>query len=103
MVSTKEALESKYINAELVKASPTKKLVPLSEGNYEEVTYEGETTRRLTIPVSIDGKEKIWRPNKDSVINCSVLGEDSKTWVGKTILLSTIRARGKEMVIGRPE
>ena len=103
MVSTKEALESKYVNAELVKTSQSKKLVILGEGSYEDVTYEGETSRRLTLPVQIDGKDKIWRPNKDSVVNLNTFGDNTAQWVGKVVIVSVIRARGKEMVIGRPE
>ena len=100
MVSTTEALESKYVTAELVKNSPTKKLVVIAEGNYEDVTYDNETTRRLTIPVQIDEKDKVWRPNKDSVSNMrDAYGKDTSSWVGKTAKLNVIKMQGKDSVI----
>ena len=100
MVGTDLALETKYITADLVKKSPTKRLVCLGDGQYEDVTYNEETTKRLTIPVQIDGKDKIWRPNKDSVINMrNEFGTDSIDWIGKPVALKVITIQGKESVI----
>ena len=100
MVGTDEALESRYLTAELVKNSPTKRLVVIAEGGYEEVTYDNETTRRLTLPVEIDGKEKLWRPNRDSISNMKeVFGADTRSWVRCTAKLQIIKMQGKESVI----
>jgi hypothetical protein len=104
MVSTDEALESKYITADLVKASPTKKLVVVGQGSYEQATFDGETSRRLTIPVQIDSKDKLWRPNKDSVTNLrAAYGSDTASWVGKTAKLQTIRIQGKDSILATAE
>ena len=104
MVDTTAALESPYITAELVKKSTSKKLVVLGEGNYEEVTFDGETSNRLTLPVEIDGKKKVWRPNKDSITNMNEkFGTNTASWVGKVAKLQTTRIQGKDMVIAIPE
>lgn len=103
MVNTSEAMESKYLTADLVKASPTKKCVVVDGGSYEEVTYDGETQKRLTILVEIDGKKKLWRPNRDTVSNLQVYGQDSDQWKGKAVKLHTMRVQGKDSIIGTPE
>ncbi len=103
MVDTTEAMESKYLTADMVKASPTKKATILEGGSYEEVTYEGETARRLTILVEVDQKRKIWRPNRDTVSNLQVWGKDSEQWVGKVARLQTMKIQGKDCIIGIPE
>jgi allophanate hydrolase subunit 1 len=102
MVDITDAMESKYLNADLVKASPTKTLKVMGEGNFEDVTYDNETTRRLTIPVHIDGKDKIWRPNRDSVSNLQKWGKDSKQWVGKSASLQVAKFKGKDSIIAMP-
>ena len=100
MVGTDEALESKYVTAELIRNSPTKKLVVMEEGSYEEVTYENETSKRLTIPVQVDAKERIWRPNRDSIANMrGAYGNDTKSWVGKATKLQVVKVQGKDSVI----
>jgi len=100
MVGTDEALESKYVTAELVKNSISKKLVVISDGGYEEVTYENEVSRRLTLPVQIDQKDRIWRPNRDSIANMrSAYGADTKSWIGKATKLQVVRVQGKDSVI----
>ncbi len=104
MVSTDEALESKYVTADLVKNSESKKLVTTDEGKYEDVTYNNETSTRLTIPVEVDGKAKIWRPNRDSVKNMSEAhGKDTKEWVGKPTSLRIMTIQGKDLVIATGE
>lgn len=104
MVSTDEALESKYLTAETVKASPTKKLVVIGQGGYENQNFDGEVSRRLTIPVQIDGKDKFWRPNRDSVTNCKTAwGRDTETWIGKVAKLQVIRIQGKDSIVAVAE
>ena len=103
MVDTTEAMESQYITADLVKASPTKQLVVTGEGEYENATFNNETSKRLTIPVEIDGKAKIWRPNKDSVKNFNAeFGKESKNWVGKVARLQVVTVQGKETALAIP-
>ena len=93
MVNTEQAMESEFLDASFVDRSPTKVFVPTGEGGYSDVTYEGEAqpVRRLTIPGEIDGKKKLWRPNRESVENLQVIGADSRQWIGQRILL---RCRG---------
>ncbi len=97
MTDTKEALESQYVNAELISNSESKKLVVVDEGSYEETQFG----KRLTLNVDVDGKRKIWRPNKDSVANLNegYGGTDTKTWVGKTVNLQIVRILGKDAVL----
>jgi len=103
MVDTTEAMESIYLTAETVKNSPTKRATIMNEGAYEDATFDGVTRQRLTIKIEIDGREKIYRPNKDSVANlANAYGKDSKDWEGKDILLQTIRIQGKDSVLATP-
>jgi len=99
MVDTTKAIEGKYVNPDMVKGSPTKRLVILGEGTYEKGDY-GE---KFQMPVEIDYKQKIWSPNKDSLKNMqSAWGMDSAKWVSKIVILSTLIVRGKETVNGFP-
>ena len=95
MVNTKQAMESQFITAALIKESPTKTLVVINPGDYEQTDFG----KRLTLVVNIDGKEKTWRPNKESVENLQVYGEDSTDWLSKKILLKVEKRNGKEYVI----
>lgn len=96
MVDTTEAMESQYLTADIVKGSPTKKCVIVDGGSYEDTVFG---TKRLTLKVSIDGKQKIWRPNRDSVKNLRTYGVDTTNWVGKTINLQIISIQGKDSII----
>jgi len=98
MVDTREFLEGNYISVDLVKASKTKKLFVLGEGEAEDTEFG----RKLTLPVEIDTKKKIWRPNKDSISNMQHLGGNSKNWVGAEVHLRIVTMRGKECVLGVP-
>lgn len=103
MVDVTEAMESQYLTADLVKESPTKKIAFVEEGGYEEVTFNNETSSRLTLSVEIDGKRKLYRPNRDSVSNISAsFGKDSKEWVGKAASLQIVRIQGKDSIIATP-
>lgn len=97
MVDTTRASEGKYMNADMVKLSPTKKCVIIDEGEY----VEGDYGEKFQISVEIDKKIKIWSPNKDSLKNIQeVAGMDSANWIGKIIKLSTLKVRGKDTVNG---
>lgn len=98
MVDVTEAMESSYLTADLVDASPTKQIFVIDAGSYEETEYG----RRLSLKVEIDGKEKTWRPNRDSCANLAgAWGRDTKAWLGKPIDLSVIQVRGKASVVAR--
>ena len=99
MVDTTRASEGKYVNADMVKDSPSKKLVIIDEGEF----VDGDYGEKFQVTVEIDGKQKIWSPNKDSLLNIqAVFGKDSKNWIGKIISLSTMKVRGKDTVQGVP-
>lgn len=88
--------ESKFVNAELVKASPTKKAVIVADPKPEETDYGV----KLTIQVEIDKKAKTYRPNQDSVKNIiSALGAETKLWIGKTLILNVLSVMGKDSVL----
>jgi len=102
MVDSREAMESEYLTADLVKNSPSKMMVIVGEGNYKEMTYDNEIKRKLTIPVEIDSKRKTWLPNKDSVHNLQTFGPNTADWVNKMVKLEVMRVMGKDSVIARP-
>jgi len=103
MVDVTCAMESDYVNVDLIKASPTKKCVVINEGVYEDAEYQGKKYNKFNIGIEIDMKQKIWSPNKDSVKNIAeVYGMDSKNWVGKVLLMRVIKQNGKDVVIGLP-
>jgi len=90
MVDATQAAESSYINADLVKQSPTKIIIPIDAGKYEDGTY-GE---RLKIGVELDGKSKTYCPNKSSAENLiAAFGKDTKGWLGKKIKLLVIEEK----------
>lgn len=103
MVNVFEALESKYVTVELVKESQTKQAIILEEGDYEQVEFEGELSKRLTIPVRIDGKKKMYRPNRDSISNLrGQWGVDTRQWVGHVIDFQIIKFQGKDSIRALP-
>lgn len=98
MVETKTAMESQFVTADLIKESKTKRLVVIDPGNYEQTDFGS----KLSLKVRIDGKEKIWRPNKESVANLQSLGADTEEWLGKPIQVKVEKRSGKEAVIAYP-
>jgi len=96
-MDTTRATEGKYVNADMVKNSTTKKLVIIDEGEF----VEGDYGEKFQLTVEIDGKQKIWSPNKDSIVNIQdVMGKDSKFWIGTIIKLRTTKIKGKDSIIG---
>jgi len=104
MVDTRPAMESDYIDAEFVDKSPTKLCVPTGVGGFEACQFDKAKApvQKLTIPVEMDGKKKLWRPNKESVENLQVLGYDSASWVGQRIMLRSSGVGQYRAVIGYP-
>lgn len=99
MVDAQEAAESNFITAELIEDSPTKRLVVVSGGSYEE----GQFGRRLQIKVNIDKKEKRWNPNRTTVQSCiAAWGKDTDEWIGKTIEASVKEENGRKNINGVP-
>ena len=92
--------ESDFITAEIVNASKTKKIVIIGEAKTEQTDW-GE---RLELPVEIEGRKKRYRPNKDTIKNLiRAFGEETKSWLGKTLDLSVMTIAGKDSIIGSPQ
>lgn len=103
MVDVTQAMESSYVNADLVRASTTKKCVILDEGEYIEAEFKGNKYAKFQLTVEIDMKKKIWAPNKDTLKNLSEEWDtNTKTWVGKIVKLSVGKSNGKDTVNGIP-
>ena len=100
MVDATQAMESEYVTVDVVRNLTKKQLVITGEGSYEETDWGA----KLTLPVQLEGgRDKKYRPNKDSAKNLAALyGRNSKNWLGKIIALSTIIIMGKECVIAVP-
>lgn len=99
MVDTTKAKEGKYITADLVKESLSKKCVIINEGEF----VDGDFGEKFQITVEIDGKQKIWSPNKDSICNMhDAYGKDSKAWIGKIVKFKVTKFKGKDTVTGEP-
>lgn len=87
--------ESNYITADLVNNSESKTAAIVGDSETVDTDY-GE---RLVIPVEIDGKQKSYRPNRDSVKNIiTVLGAETKAWIGKELQFSLFSYAGKQCV-----
>lgn len=100
MVDSTRATESEFVNVDLVRDSKSKKLVITGEGEYRKTEFDNE---RLTLPVEIDGKQKLWSPNMDTAKNIKVVcGVDTKYWVGQKIGLQVIKKNGKDCILGIP-
>jgi hypothetical protein len=103
MVDVSKAMESDFVNVDLIRDSPTKTAVFIDEGSYEPMEYQGKKYEKFNIKIEIDGKMKIYSPNKDSVSNISkVYGLNSKLWIGQAIFLRVLKLNGKDVVIGMP-
>lgn len=97
-MDTTEYSESKYITADVVKNSSSKIAVVIDEAKPQSSDY-GDL---LQCNVQVDGKNKIWRLNRDSVRNMHQISTDSKAWIGRKVQLMVITVKGKESVLGVP-
>ena len=103
MVDITEALESDYLTADLVNNLKERVGTIVSDGKYEDVEYNNIKSRRLTLQVDVNGRQKIWRPNRDSIKNLSgAFGRDTKLWMGKKIAFNVVSMMGKDSVIAIP-
>lgn len=103
MVDATQAMESSYVTVDLVRESPTKKVLFKDEGKYEEKEYDGEKILKLSVTVEIDGKTKTYSPNKDSVKNIvAEFGRDVSNWKDKSAHVRLGKVRGKDVVIAFP-
>lgn len=87
------------VTIDVVKQSPSKKLVILSAGAMKQ--YEGK--ERISFLVEIDGTQKGYSPNRSSLKNMATAwGSDTIKWIGKAVSLTVGVINGKDAVIGMP-
>lgn len=85
------------LTLDVVKTSPSKKLVVLSAGAMKTMQDGKE---KLGLLVEIDGKQLNWYPNKTSLKKMAAyFGVDSLKWVGKQVSLTIGVINGKEAVL----
>jgi hypothetical protein len=102
-VDITEYAESKNINVDIVKKSPTKIVVFLDGGHEENVTFENKTTKKVIFQVSIDGKIKNYTPNQDSIQNLARSWTfKTDLWISKKAQLNVLTVKGREMIIATP-
>ena len=95
--------ESQYLNADIVRNSPTKKVVILSQGAAVISEYNGITTEQFEVLIEIDGKQKKWKPNLDSRKNLSdAWTTESSNWIGKMAKVRVVSVMGKDSIIAQP-
>lgn len=98
MPDVNELVQSKWLTAQDVKESVTKTVVLLSEGLVEDATStKGEKYKALVVQVQLDGKlVKDWRVNRTSIkkLKEKFATADTKAWIGKPILLTTMLMQG---------
>lgn len=97
-MDTTEFSQGQYITAEVVKQSPTKTGIIIDEALGENTDFGV----KLQCKVNFDGREKIWRLNRDSVKNMQTLSLDSKAWISTQVRFMVLNAKGKEIVVGVP-
>lgn len=99
-MNTKKYMEGEYVNAQLIKDSPTKRACILSEGiedKYMDKFY-------IKLMVEMDGQRKMWRVNRKSLENLNkYYGEETNAWVGKFVQFLVENSKnGMEMAIAFP-
>lgn len=100
-MDTTRFAEGQFLNPELVKTSPTKKVYITGDAK-EETNKFGNP--QLTLPVEIDNKNKIWGLRMDHVKALQeAYGKESKAWIGQIISLRVVVVNGKEQLIAIPE
>ncbi len=86
------------ITLDVVKSSPSKKIVILSGGVLKE--FDGK--KKLAMLVEMDGRQLNYIPNKTSMKNIAeICGKESNAWIGKQVQLEVGSVNGKEAVIGK--
>ena len=99
-MDTKHLVEGDSITIQLVKESPSKRCVILSGGS---MAQDREGKQKFGMLVEIDGKQKLYRPNKTTLKPMQEkYGFESAAWIGKTINLSIGQVQGKEAILGTP-
>jgi hypothetical protein len=88
------------VTIDLVKSSPTKRMVILSAGAMK-VLQDGKS--KLNMLVEMDGRQINYMPNKTSLkLLAEKHGKETTTWVGKAVQLEVGVILGKDAVIAKP-
>ena len=99
-MDTKGLALSDSITVQLVRESPSKRLVILSAG---AMVSDKEGKQRFQCLVEIDGGQKTYRPNKTTIKALQdKFGFESNAWVGKSLNVSVGTVQGKEAILGVP-
>ena len=101
-METKDIMEGDYLNVKLVNESPSKRCLIIGAGSKVDKEFEGRKSKRVELPVEIDGKEKTWSMNRTTLENMSVLGTDTIKWLGTFVSLKVETIKGKDCVVGTP-
>ena len=87
------------ITLDVVKSSPSKKIVILSGGAMKD--FDGK--KKMVVLVEMDGRQINYIPNKTTMKKiAAVYGKESSAWMGKQVQLAVGAINGKEAVIGEP-
>ena len=99
-MDTKHLVEGDNMTIQLVRESPSKRCVILSSGS---IAADREGKQKFGMLVDIDGKQKLYRPNKTTLKPLQEkYGFESAAWVGKALSLSIGQVQGKEAILGTP-
>ena len=99
-MDTKGLALSDSITVQLVRDSPSKRLVIVSSG---AMVQDKEGKQRFQCLVEIDNMQKSYRPNKTTIKTLQdKYGFESAGWVGKSMTLAIGQVQGKEAILGTP-
>lgn len=99
-LDTKHLVEGDNVTIKLVNESPSKRVVILSSG---AMAADREGKQKFGLLVEIDGKQKLYRPNKTTLKAMQDKYDfESAAWVGKGLSLAVGQVQGKEAIIGTP-
>ena len=99
-MDTKHLVEGDNLTVKLVNESPSKHVVILSSG---AMAADREGKQKFGLLVEIDGKQKLYRPNKTTLkVMQDKHGFESSAWVGKALTLAIGQVQGKEAILGTP-
>lgn len=91
MVDAKDFFSGNFLKAEDCKGGEICEL--LDEGSVEEIkTSEGKIKSVLNFQIKVDGKEKIFTPNRtNGNIMVDAWGKESDKWVGKKFKITLVK------------
>lgn len=98
-----DLVTSQWLTADDVRTSQSKIAIILDGGKISnEISLKGEAYKALILPIELDRVSKFWKLNKHSLkkLTQSFGNNDTSTWVGKQIKLTTMLMQGgKEGIV----